>query len=205
MNINTPNTVKTVSGTEITDPPLARFLFSDTRFAVVWLVIRVLIGITWLQAALHKLSDPGWMETGAALKGFWTAAVTPNAKGTTPVAFDWYQSFIQNLLDSGSYVWFAKLVAFGELFVGIALIIGAFVGIAAFFGGFMNWNFLMAGTASSNGLLFAGAILLILAWKTAGYWGADRWLLPRLGTPWLVGRRSDPVIPAKSQQSASTL
>jgi thiosulfate dehydrogenase [quinone] large subunit len=25
--------------------------------------------------------------------------------------------------------------------------------------------------------------LLVLAWKTAGYIGLDRWLLPRLGTP----------------------
>jgi hypothetical protein len=30
--------------------------------------------------------------------------------------------------------------------------------------------------------------LLILAWKTAGWWGLDRWLLPALGTPWRRGR-----------------
>jgi len=48
----------------------------------------------------------------------------------------------------------------------------------------MNWNFMMAGTASSNPLLFASGVFLILAWKTAGYWGADRFLLPLLGTPW---------------------
>jgi thiosulfate dehydrogenase (quinone) large subunit len=37
-------------------------------------------------------------------------------------------------------------------------------------------------------LLFTLSILLILAWKTAGWWGLDRWLLPMLGTPWKPGR-----------------
>jgi thiosulfate dehydrogenase (quinone) large subunit len=57
-------------------------------------------------------------------------------------------------------------------------------GIAAFFGAFMNWNFLMAGTASTNPLLFVLALLLVLAWKVAGYIGLDCYLLPFLGTPW---------------------
>jgi len=60
--------------------------------------------------------------------------------------------------------------------------------LASFFGGFMNWNFVMAGTASSNGLLFAIATWLVLAWKTAGWIGADRWLLPLIGTLWRAGR-----------------
>lgn len=81
-----------------------------------------------------------------------------------------------------------KLVAYGELLVGIALIVGAFVGIAAFFGAFMNWNYLMAGTVSTSPVLFTVAILLILGWKVAGYYGLDRYLLPVLGTPWRPGK-----------------
>jgi hypothetical protein len=42
----------------------------------------------------------------------------------------------------------------------------------------------MAGLTSSKGLLLVGAILLILAWKTASYYGADYFLLRRLGAPW---------------------
>jgi thiosulfate dehydrogenase [quinone] large subunit len=169
---------------EIQDPPLARFLFSDTRMAAVWTIVRILLGLTWIQGGLGKLSNPAWMETGAALQGFWTRAVEIPAQGKPAVAFDWYRSFLQGMLDSGSYVWFAKLVVAGEILVGFALIIGAFVGIAAFFGAFMNWNFIMAGAASTNGLLLVAAIALILAWKIAGYFGADRILLPLLGTPW---------------------
>jgi thiosulfate dehydrogenase [quinone] large subunit len=176
--------VKTNRGTLVTNPPLARLLFDDTRFSVIWAVIRVLVGLSWVDASLHKLSSPAWMETGEALKGFWASAVKIPDAGKPAITFDWYRSFLQGLLDSGAYVWFAKLVAIGEFAVGVALIIGAFVGIAAFFGAFMNWNFMMAGSASTNPLLFAAAILLVLAWKTAGYYGVDRFLLPRLGTPW---------------------
>jgi thiosulfate dehydrogenase [quinone] large subunit len=118
------------------------------------------------------------------LKGFWTGAVAIPETGRPAIAFDWYRDFIQFLLDAEAYVWFGKLIAFGELIVGIALIIGLFTGIVAFFGAFMNWNFIMAGTASINPLLMVVAISLMLAWKVAGYIGVDRFLLPIIGTPW---------------------
>ncbi len=77
-----------------------------------------------------------------------------------------------------------KVVAFDETAVEIDLILGAFVGVAALAGGFMNVNFMLAGSASSNPVLLILAIVLILAWKTAGYIGLDRYLVPILGTPW---------------------
>ena len=48
----------------------------------------------------------------------------------------------------------------------------------------MNMSFLLAGSASVNPVLFTLAIGLMLAWKVAGYYGVDRYLLPLLGTPW---------------------
>jgi len=176
--------VRTFEGRIIHNPPLARLLFDDTRFSPVWLVLRVLVGWAWLEPALRKLGDPAWMSTGAALRGFWENAVQIPASGRPPIAADWYRSFIQSLLDARAYTWFGPLVAIGEFLVAVALILGAFTGIAAFMGAFMNWNYIMAGSASTNGLLLVGAILLVLAWKTAGWIGLDRYLLPLLGTPW---------------------
>jgi thiosulfate dehydrogenase [quinone] large subunit len=202
--MNDNHVVKTTEGTFITNPPLARFLFEDTRMAVVWGIVRVLLGWAWLDAGLHKVTEPGWMVTGDSLKSFWARiVVVPDAPARPAIVFDWYRSFIQGLLDSGAYTWFAKLIAVGEMLVGVALIIGAFVGIAAFFGALMNWNFMLAGSASTNPLLFAAAILLILAWKTAGYYGVDRYLLPRLGTPW--GRRKTESPPTTAKQPTSTV
>jgi thiosulfate dehydrogenase [quinone] large subunit len=168
-----------------TDPPIAEKLLNSTTWSLLWLVARLYVGYQWLHSGLGKLSNPAWTVTGEALKGFWERAVAiPEAPARPPISFDWYRMFLQGLLDSGSHVWFAKLVVAGEILIGIALILGLFTAIAAFFGGFMNWNFMMAGTASTNPVLFTLSILLILACKTAGWWGLDRFVLPILGTPW---------------------
>ncbi|HEX4744989.1 MAG TPA: DoxX family protein [Candidatus Limnocylindria bacterium] len=170
--------------TIIQDSPIARFLFSDVRFASFWLVVRVYIGWLWLSSGWGKVQNPAWTDTGQALAGFWKGAVAIPAQGSPRITFDWYRNFLQFLIDTESYVWFGKLVAFGEVLVGIALIAGAFVGVAAFFGAAMNFNFMLAGSASTNPLMFLLAMFLIMAWKTAGYYGLDRYLLPILGTPW---------------------
>ena len=168
----------------IEEPEFVKTLFSSPKFSALWLALRVWLGWKWLDAGLHKLDNPAWMDGGEALKGYWTRAVAIPESGRPAISFDWYRDFIQGLLDAEAYTWFAKLVVYGEVLVGIALIVGAFVGFAAFFGGLMNWNFMMAGSASSNPLLFIAAITLILAWKTAGYIGADYYLLNWIGTPW---------------------
>ena len=174
---------------EITDPPFAAKLFGSPSWAWLWLLMRLYLGYTWLSSGIGKLSNPGWTQGGEALKGFWERAVLiPEAPARPAISFDWYRSFLQMMLDGQAYTWFSKLVIAGEILVGAALVLGMFAGIAAFFGGFLNWNFMMAGTASTNPLLFTLSIFLILAWKTAGWWGLDRWLLPLVGTPWKPGR-----------------
>ncbi len=169
----------------VSDPPIAKFIFGDTRFAWVWLVMRLYLAYSWLTSGVGKLSNPGWMETGVSLKNFWANALKMEPRPV--ITFEWYRDFIQYLFDMQAWTWFAKLIVIGEVAVGFFLLLGAFTGIAAVFGGFLNWNFMMAGTASSNPLLFFFAVLLVMAWKTAGYWGADRFLLPYLGTPWRPG------------------
>jgi len=176
--------VMTRKGQVVQDPPLIQKLLNDRWAGLLWLPVRVWLGVQWIEAATHKLGDPAWMQTGLALKGYWLNAVKIPASGRPAISFDWYRSFLQFMLDAEVYTWFAKLVSVGELLVGIALIVGAFTGIAAFFGGLMNWNFMMAGSASTNPLLFIAAVGLILAWKVSGTIGADFFLLRWIGTPW---------------------
>ncbi len=177
--------VTTHKGKVINDPPFSRFLFNNARAAWIWLPLRIWLGWQWINASLHKITNPAWVQSGDALKGFWMNAVAmPEAPARPAIAVDWYRSFIQSLLDAQAYTWFAKLIAYSEMVIGIALVIGAFTGFAAFFSGFMNWNFMMAGSASTNPLLFAAAVGLVLAWKVSGYIGADFFLLRWLGTPW---------------------
>ena len=167
----------------IEDPPLAKFLFTDARMSVVWLVVRVWLGWQWLNAGWHKIFEEGWI-TGSSLQGYWERAVIVPETGRAAISFGWYRSFLQYLLDIEAYTWFGKVIAYGEVLVGIGLIVGAFVGVAAFFGALMNFNFMLAGSASTNPVLFIVAVLLILAWKVAGFIGADYFLLNLIGTPW---------------------
>jgi thiosulfate dehydrogenase (quinone) large subunit len=171
--------------TVLDDPPIAKRLFGDTRLAWLWLPLRIYLGYAWLTSGWGKFQNPRWTQTGEALRDYWANGVSVDPRPV--IALDWYRAFIQSMLDAQAYTWFAKIVVAGEILVGIALILGAFTGVAAFTGGFLNWNFVMAGTASTNALLFAIATWLVLAWKTAGWIGLDRWLLSMLGTPWRPG------------------
>jgi len=114
------------------------------------------------------------MESGVALKGFWSKAVGA-LPGTTPtIKYGWYETFIRSLLDGGHYTWFARLVVAGEVLTGIALILGAATVFALVIGAFMNLNFMLAGTASTNPVLYTVAIILLVAGSSAYYYGIDR-------------------------------
>jgi len=169
---------------EIEGPAFARFLFSNSRAGLVWLPIRLFLGFAWLEAGLHKFTGTGWLDGGAALQGYWQAATTVPDTGRAPITYDWYREFLLLMLNNGWYDWFAKLIVFGEIAVGLGLIFGVLTGFASFFGAFMNMAYLLAGSASTNPVMFALAVGVIMAWKVAGYYGVDRWLLPMLGTPW---------------------
>jgi thiosulfate dehydrogenase (quinone) large subunit len=194
--------------TVIVDPPLARFLFSDTRMAAVWLIVRVYVGYSWLDAGLRKVADTGaktnYIIDGQGIVAFWQRiAAIPAAPAKPAIIYDWYRGFIQLLIDSHAEVVMGKLIAFGETAVGIGLILGAFVGIAAVGGAFMNLNYMLAGAASTNPVLLLLGFLLVLAWKTAGYIGLDHYLLPHLGTPWRARTAAaGPVDNAKVRQVA---
>lgn len=174
---------------ELKNPKIVSELFETTKFSLVWLAVRLWLGYVWLASGLGKLSNPGWVSTGDVLRAFWERAIAiPSPPARPPIAFNWYRDFLSILLEGGHYSWFGKLVVLGEIAVGLALILGIFTGLSAFFGAFLNWNFMMAGTASINPVMFPLSILLIIAWRVSGSIGLDRFLLPFFGTPWQPGR-----------------
>lgn len=172
--------------------PISRFLFRSTVASWLWLLIRVWVGWKWLSAGWGKLNNPAWMDgSGQAITGFWQRAVAiPESPARPVIAYDWYRDFLQFLINTNSGEWFSYVIVFGELAVGLGLILGVFVGLTAAGGLTMNLSYMLAGTASTNPVLAVLAILLILAWRNAGYLGLDRYLLPALGTPWWRPRRA---------------
>jgi thiosulfate dehydrogenase (quinone) large subunit len=172
---------------EIEGPAFTRFLFSNSRAGLFWLPVRVFLGFSWLEAGYHKYADGGWIDGGSALLAYWERVVAIPETGRPSITYEWYRAFIQTLIDNNAQTWFAPLITFGEMAVGVGLIVGLLTGFAAFFGAVMNMSFMLAGSASTNPILFTLAIGIMLAWKVAGYYGLDRYVLPLLGTPWKPG------------------
>ncbi|WP_034338789.1 DoxX family protein [Deinococcus misasensis] len=177
-------------GTQIPEPSITRFLFADTRLAPLWALLRIWLGYEWLHAGWGKITNPAgvWVgdKAGAAITGFLNGALT-KTQGDHPDVQGWYASFIQTVALPNAEL-FSYMVAYGEVLVGIALILGIFTGIAAFFGGVMNANFLFAGTVSANPLMLVVAFVIVLGWRVAGQWGLDRIALPMVGVPGAPGK-----------------
>ena len=170
------------------EPAPVRWLLASPGAGWVWLLPRLWLGWQWLNAGLGKVGDPAWTgaQAGTALQGFIQGALQRGG-GPHPEVTGWYARFLRDVVLPNAAAW-AKLVAYGEVLVGAALVLGMLTGIAAFFGSFMNFSFMLAGTSSANPVMFAVATALVLAWRVAGWIGLDRWLLPLLGTPWEPGR-----------------
>ncbi|MDQ3856427.1 MAG: DoxX family membrane protein [Chloroflexota bacterium] len=152
--------------------------------AAILLPIRLYVGYEWLSAGLEKVGSPVWTgsKAGVALTGFTKGAIAQTT-GEHPSVQGWYGWFLQHAVLPNATL-FSYMVSFGEVLVGIALILGFLTGVSAFFGGLMNANFLLAGAVSTNPILLALELVLIIAWRTAGWWGLDRWLIPALRPLW---------------------
>lgn len=184
------------------DPLFAEFLSSSTGSSSFWFTVRMYLGFTWLTAGIEKLLSPAWLN-GVALKGFWTFASTPPKDPThAAVAYEWYRQLLHFMVQNQWYTWFTYFVIFGEILIGLGLLFGGLTGIAAFFGALLNFSFGLAGSAGVNPLLLVLAILVVWSWKVAGWYGIDRYLLPRLGTFWQPGTFFQPK-PVKATPSST--
>lgn len=165
------------------EPRISQILFASRGAAVFWLVVRLYVGWQWLVAGWHKVRDPVWVgpDAGAAVSGYLNGALG-RAGGEQPTVTGWYAYLIEHLFLPNAAL-LSNVVAIGEVIVGVTLILGLLTGASAFFGGLMNTTYLLAGTLSSNPVLFILATWLVLAWRVAGYIGLDYWVLPWLGAP----------------------
>ncbi len=165
------------------EPKISKVLFASRWMAPLWAVVRIYVGYEWFTAGWEKVNSAAWVGAGAgtAVSGFLQGAMG-KVGGDHPAVSGWYGWLIQHVfLPNAATV--SYVVAFGEVLVGAALIVGLLTGISAFFGGAMNASYLLAGTVSTNPVLFILATWLVLAWRVAGYYGFDFFVLPWLGAP----------------------
>jgi thiosulfate dehydrogenase [quinone] large subunit len=163
---------------EIGAPRLVHRLFYTTRGGLVWLPVRLFLGFTWLASGLGKLGEESWRD-GTALAGFWSNVVTVPESGQAAITYDWYRDLIEFMLENGWASWFTWVVMLGEIAAGLGLLVGLLTAIAAFGGALMNFSFMLAGSAGINPVLFAMAVVIMLAWRVAGWYGLDRFIMRR--------------------------
>ncbi|MBE3576506.1 MAG: DoxX family protein [Limnochordales bacterium] len=147
-------------------------------------LIRVYVGFQWLESGWEKLHNPVWVgeKAGTAINGFFNAAIA-KATGEHPAVQSWYAWFLKNVAQP-SAGFFTYLIPIGEFLVGLALVAGALTTFAAIMGAFMNLNFMLAGTTSTNPILYTLQILIIAGGAAAGYYGLDYFLLPYIRPYW---------------------
>lgn len=153
----------------------------------LWTALRIWVGYSWLMSGIGKTFGPSsqaWVgsKAGVAVTGFLQGALQKTG-GAHPDVQPWYAWFISNFGLPNAKL-FSYMVAWGELLVGLGLIFGAFTTIALLAGLFMNFNYLLAGTVSSNPVFIIEQLLLLWAGSAAYYWGLDHFILPRIKDAW---------------------
>jgi len=146
--------------------------------SILWTLLRIWLGYTWLVAGIAKTQNPAWFgsEAGTALTGFLQGAIG-KATGDHPAVQQWYASFLQSAALPSS-VFFSYLVVMGEILVGISLITGTFTLFSLFISAFMNFNYMLAGASGLNPNMFLIAVILISVRPNSYFYAVDRWLLP---------------------------
>jgi thiosulfate dehydrogenase [quinone] large subunit len=162
---------------------LSDWLFRSQAASVIWLVARLWLGYEWLNAGYQKLwgaeSAAFWNGGGAAVKGFATAGVLGSTTGKGGASYGWWAGFLHNFVVPNAG-WIAKLITLGELAIGVGLILGVVTGAAAAAGLLLNVIYMFSGTAGVNPAYATVSLMLVLAWRNAGYLGLDRLALPKI-------------------------
>ncbi|KGX86906.1 DoxX family protein [Pontibacillus litoralis] len=150
------------------------FLRHNSIASIVLTFIRVYLGYMWLSAGWSKAIN------GFDASGFIHGAIE-QASGEHPAVQGWWAAFLENFVLPNMGL-FNILVAWGEVLVGIALILGIFTTFSALMGISMNFAFLFSGTTSINPPMVLMTIFILVAGYNAGKYGLDRWVVPFIRT-----------------------
>ncbi|MDX8044549.1 DoxX family protein [Gracilibacillus sp. S3-1-1] len=147
------------------------FLRNNKVAAVILTVLRLYLGYDWVTHGWAKITGGEF-----SARGFIEGAIA-QASGENPTVQGWWAAFLETVALPGADV-FTYLVMWGELLVGIALILGVFTNFAALMGIIMNFAFIFSGTISTNAQLILLTIFILVAGYNAGRIGLDRFVLP---------------------------
>jgi thiosulfate dehydrogenase (quinone) large subunit len=159
------------------------------NYPEAWLVLlRVVVGGWFVKAVWTKLTIAYWHDVipyptvSPRFLGFQPKRVAEFAAGN-PVG--WYKDFLEGMVLPSAKL-FATLQTYGEVCVGIGLLLGLLTGLTALVGLFLSLNFGLATQWMSFGqqgfhALLVTCMLIFLACRPGRLWGVDAWLRARTG------------------------
>ncbi|MCH1642657.1 DoxX family protein [Paenibacillus timonensis] len=149
---------------------IVKWLRESTVASWLLLLIRLYVGYEWLTSGWGKVTG------GFDAAGYLSGALAKSG-GEHPAVQSWWASFLE-LFALPNVGLFNILVPYGEVLVGLGLILGGFTWLAAFFGMVMNFAFLFSGTVSTNPQLLLLEIFIVVAGSNAGRIGLDAFIQP---------------------------
>ncbi|TXK74139.1 DoxX family membrane protein [Paenibacillus sp. N3.4] len=154
-----------------------KWLRENPYAAMLLTLVRLYVGWEWLIAGWHKITGEKAFDATGFLKG---AIAKPVVEaGTTNMVYGNFVAFMKNVALPHVGV-FNIMVPWGELLVGVGLLLGGLTTAAIFFGLIMNFMYMFAGTVSTNPWLMLLGFFLIAAGANAGKFGLDHLILPYL-------------------------
>jgi thiosulfate dehydrogenase [quinone] large subunit len=156
---------------EVRTPGVLRWLATSRLAAVAWTILRVWLGIQWIQAGMAKLwgaENPAFLHhDGSGVAGFALHGVA---------TYTWWHHFLTGFVVTNSG-WIGITISLVEFVIGIALVLGVLTPLAAFGGLLLNIVYMLSGTAGVNPVFMVASVVLIVAWRTSGWIGFDGLLM----------------------------
>jgi thiosulfate dehydrogenase (quinone) large subunit len=174
--------VLTTVGAAYYRPAPQRMIASQQWIAV----LRIVVGAWFLKAVSTKLTI-AWL--GNVLP---YPAVSPRFLGFHPRRVGefaaanpvlWYKDFLEGVVLPNAKL-FASLQAYGEVAVGLGLVLGLLTGLSALVGLFLALNYGLATQWMTFGqqgfhLLLVTSMVIFISARAGRRWGVDGWLLIR--------------------------
>jgi thiosulfate dehydrogenase (quinone) large subunit len=160
------------------------FLRTNVYAAGILALLRIYLGWLWLSSGWGKVTG----EEPFSAKGYLMGAINNPVTRGEQLVYPTYVAFLENFAIPNAGL-FSFMVSWGEVLVGLGLILGVLTTWAAFFGVVMNFAFMFAGTISSNPWMLLISMFILAAGVNAGRFGGDRWIYPYFTSRFDLKRR----------------
>lgn len=150
-----------------------KWAWAERRNELTMTGLRLTVALLWIHSAWGKITNANFASSFRAT----------NTSFASKTPFGFYKDFLNGFVIPNAD-WFAWFLAYGELLVGVALLLGILTNVGALTGFFMNLNFWLAAgyaggsTGSVNIAMGAAAVMFLLS-PGAKWLSLDRWLAER--------------------------